>query len=178
MTPSVRRSFEDLERNKAFVLSRISNWRGQHLAFHPRPASWSALDVLDHLVRVEEAAMQAVLSNLPNPQTIPLRHRFSGIMVRAVMRSPIRVRVPDSEPAVLPGLGRDLQSIKNRWAEVRHEMTGLLAPLSPEQLRAGVVRHPVAGWMTILQGMDFLSAHLRHHVYQLDRLGKSVRAAF
>ena len=67
----------------------------------------------------------------------------------------------------------DLEEISSRWIAVRQDISGLLQSLESQQLRCGLFRHPVSGWMTISQTLAFTSAHLRHHVYQVERLKKA-----
>jgi len=82
-----------------------------------------------------------------------------------------RVKVPPAALTVLPEvITDDASSIATHWEQVRGEMGILLQSLQPNQLGRGLFRHPVSGWMTMRQAIAFLSAHLRHHGYQIDRL--------
>ena len=168
------RIFQDLERQKQALLSRIASWPAEHRRFRAKAANWSPVEIVDHLVRVEETAMKTVLSNLPNGSRVRPYDRVRGVLVNAVMRSRIRVSVPAGVPAVVPEPSAELQRVAERWDRTRAEMARLLAQLSAEQLRRGLVKHPIAGWMTIQQGLAFLSAHIHHHVYQLDRIEKAL----
>ena len=175
MVDNVSRVFQTLELQKRALLDRIAAWPTEQRQFRPAPGRWSALDIVDHLVRMEETALVGVQTNLPHGHPVRIIDRLSGMLVNGLMRSPIRIRVPAGVPAVLPDGAADLDALGNRWAEIRKEMASLLCLLAQEQLHTGLVRHPVAGWMSILQGMRFLSAHLIHHEYQLDRLERTAR---
>jgi hypothetical protein len=61
-----------------------------------------------------------------------------------------------------------------QWVKNRERLFSLLDSLQPDQLSLGVFRHPVSGWMTMPQALAFLSAHIRHHEYQLDRLKSAI----
>jgi uncharacterized damage-inducible protein DinB len=175
MTPSLRPSFDDLQRRKRAVLFGLSAWSEERLCLQPAPASWSALDVLDHLLKVEQGWLDAVRSNLPDGHPVALRDRLGAWAVLCVMRSPMRVKVPDSASQVLPEKAADLSLITQQWQAAREEMAQLLTDLSPKQLRCGLFRHPVSGWMAIRQALAFLSAHLQHHGYQLRRIQRATR---
>jgi len=133
------------------------------------------LDVLDHLVKVEEALLEAAHEQLPNGIPVTFKDRVGAFFVISVMRSPMRVKVPTSATMVLPEATTDSHDTAKRWSEVREQMANLLRSLQPEQLRTGLFRHPVSEWMTMANALAFLSAHLRHHEYQLNRLNSATR---
>lgn len=170
MTPVLARSFEKLERQKTEALGEIAAWSPERLRFRPDPASWSTLDVLDHLMKVEQALLKAVMANLPHGQPVSLRSRLGARLVIGVMRSRLRVKVPPAATSVLPGAKLDPAGLGPRWTATRDELGALLATLSREQLRRGLFRHPVSGWMTMPHAVTFLAAHFGHHQRQLARL--------
>jgi hypothetical protein len=171
---AVKRWFEKLERQKQTVLADVAGLSAAQLAFRPE-ASWSVLNVLDHLVKVEKAFVANVHGHLPNGMPVTLRDRVGGMAVIFVMQSPMRVKVPPAASMVLPEATVTLPETGARWAEVREEMADLLGSLRPEQSGCGLFRHPIGGWMTMARGLQFLSAHMRHHGYQLNRLKSAIR---
>lgn len=175
MTPRLQQWFERLERQKRLVLSDLSRWSESAIRYRPEPAAWSAMDVVDHLVKVEKASLEGIHSQLPNEIPLTFKDRIGGLLVISVMKSPMRIKVPASVSMVLPESTPDQAAIARHWDEVRAEMGDLLRSLKPSQLRCGLFQHPVSGWMTMPQAMAFLSAHLRHHGYQLRRLKNSTR---
>lgn len=164
------RSFEKLERRKQTVLSDVGGLSPAQARFQSEPAAWSALEVLDHLVKVERGFLEGVRKALPHGAPVPFLDRVKALAVIAVMQSPIRVKVPTSALTVLPEAATDLTGIVTRWDNVRHDMADLIRSLDTEQLSQGVFRHPVSGWMTMPRAITFLSAHIRHHRYQLQRI--------
>lgn len=176
MTQTIRRRFDKLERQKCEVLSVLARLSTPQLYFRPTPGAWCALEVLDHLIRVEESTLQTVREHLPNGISISLRDRAGGLFITSVMLSPMRVKVPPSASMVMPAATKDLSACAASWTEVREKMANLLGSLQPAQGRIGLFRHPVSGWMTMTDTLRFLSAHLQHHRYQLSRLKSAARA--
>lgn len=171
MTPGIRQLYEKLERQKKTVLSEVALWSPAQVRFRPKPSAWSALDVLDHLVKVEVALIDAVRSELPDGNPMTFRDQVGALIILVVMLSPVRVKVPPAALTVLPEvMTDDASDIAAHWEQVRGDMGILLQSLQPNQLNRGLFRHPVSGWMTIRQAIAFLSAHLQHHEYQLNRL--------
>lgn len=175
MNAAVRRPFEELQRRQEAVLLDLGRWPVARLQFRPSPTSWSALDVLDHAIKVEKGCLQSLRQNLPEGHKVGARERFGAFMVITVMRSPTRVRTPAAVPQVLPAGEHDLAAMTREWQIIQKKMTRVLDDLSAPQLRCGLFPHPVSGWMTAPQAMSFLAAHLRHHRYQLNRLERATR---
>jgi hypothetical protein len=116
-----------------------------------------------------------VKAKLLNGTARGLRDRIGAIFTIGLMLSPMRVKAPASATAILPQTTEDPAETALRWKEVRTEMADLLGRLRTDQLGCGLFRHPVSGWMTIQQALTFLSAHMQHHIYQLNRLMLAMR---
>jgi DinB superfamily len=178
MTPTREETIERLERQKARLVRPIKTWPHEWLTYKPTPASWSALDVLDHLRKTELAVFQSCEHNLKSSnQTVTLRERARGILFLAIMRLPVRVRVPDPVSFVLPGRVTSLQTVLDSWSAQRALLKAFLGAMGTANENVGVTFHPAVGWMNLRGAMSFLSVHIRHHEYQLRRIKKHIEAA-
>jgi hypothetical protein len=163
-------ALEKLESQKTLLLRRLAGWPPAQLSFRPEPSAWCALDVLSHLVNVESNISKAIRSHLPDGVPVSIKDKAGAVLVNSVMRSPIRVKVPPTAKAALPKPVESLEEVSAEWLLVREEWQRLLGSLPAQADRRGFFRHPVAGWMSVPTTIDFLSAHLQHHGYQIDRL--------
>ena len=170
MDRALQRKFQKLQRQKQDVLSDLAGLSAAQLHFQPDSNSWCALDVLDHVIKTESTILAMVRQQLPNKNRVTLQNRAGAMLVNAIMRSPIRVKVPRQATMVLPSTESDLPDITANWSRTRDDIATLLESLTPEQMRIGAFRHPVAGWMNVNRTLMFLSVHLSHHVFQLERL--------
>ncbi len=175
MTSHLSHSFHKLERQRRNLLAGVSTWSEARLRFRPDPSTWSMLDMLDHLLKVELEILKAINASLPDGVPVTLKDRFGALMVAGVMLSPMRIKVPGAASEVLPAATSSLAEIAQKWGSSRLELLQLLNSLSSSQLRLGLFRHPVAGWMTIAQTMNFFSVHLTHHRHQFARLKQATR---
>lgn len=166
----LHKSLARLEEQKAKVAGDLQGWCEAALQLRPEPGSWSALDVVDHLSRVESGVLGAMRSGIGSARRVTWKESAGAIAVRLVMYSPMRVAVPKGAEVALPDPVPDLAGNLERWDGVRRELTALCDSVSLEQNQCGVFRHPVSGWLTVPQTLGFLSSHLRHHEYQLRRL--------
>lgn len=151
----------------------VRGWSTAKLAFRPAPDAWSAIEVLDHIVKVEDRITAAARIGLRAPHRIGLRDRLGFLFIDRLFRSRHRVKVPRSAADVLPDRMAKLDSICRHWVLTRSELDDLLSSLSPIQFRVGVFRHPVSGWMTVPQILRFFSVHMQHHRFQLTRLSQA-----
>ncbi len=174
MIPKLRRSFEKLEKQKNALISEVSTWSAERAKFRLNPDCWSSREVLDHLFKVEQACLSVARNNLSAGHPVTTKDRLGSCMVIGVMMSPMRVKVPAAAARVLPEAA-DLSVTVERWNQTRREMADLLQQVTPAQCRAGLFRHPIAGWMTLPMTMLFISSHLRHHRYQINRLKQATR---
>ena len=168
MPPSV--ALSTLEQQKDEVLADVSAWSAARLAYRPAPTAWSAAEVLDHLVRVEREILAAAEHGLVAPHRRGVRDRVGVALLDWLFRSDRRVRVPTSVPEVLPAQDADLVTVRREWDAARRDLGRFLAALTPGQRGAGVFRHPVAGWMSVPQVLQFFWVHTHHHGFQLARL--------
>jgi len=177
MNPRIQKKFAKLEEQKERLLSDISKLPAKRLRFRPNPKTWSILEILDHLVKVEDSIMNMVRQNLPDGNQVSPIDRLGAVMVTSMMKTTIRVKVPAQATMVLPQDVDGLAEIETRWNLTRTEMSRLLSSLQNEQLKCGLFRHPVGGWMTMAQTLGFISAHLKHHVFQINRVSAAGRDA-
>ncbi len=159
-----------LEVQKAALLSGVDGWSPQRLAHRPAGGCWSASQVFDHLVTTEERILDAAQRGFRQPHRIGVSDRVRTIFLRKVFESDRRVKVPASATQVLPAPSPSMEDVCARWQAVRHELAVFHGQFSPAQLRRGIFKHPVGGWMALPDVVEFFYVHMLHHRFQLDRL--------
>lgn len=165
---------ERLEEPRRVLLARVGAWPVELQARRPADGGWSALEVLEHLVRTEVGICGIVEKRLAAPQPIGLRDRMGFAMVERAFLSPRRVKVPDAVKEIEPAESLGLAEVAARWEAARTELAALIP--RAEECRGGVFRHPVAGWMSFEQVLRFFEVHMVHHGYQLDRIAGELGA--
>jgi len=174
MSASAVDAFRLLQPQKEFFLSELSPWNSGQLRFSCKPGSWSALQVLDHVVRTERGILAEMQKNVQRCEGVPFVQRFRGDLLIQLMRSPARVQVPRSVARfILPGDALDLAELAAAWNDSQAKLGQWVAEVREDQTAYAGFRHPVSGWMSVLQGVLFLAAHVRHHRYQLGRIRRS-----
>lgn len=168
--PAIRERLDRLDRGREAFLSAISALPSGSAEWRPSVDSWSPAQVVQHLCLVEELTLAQLERPLPSDRARPtLRTRVGALVVRVVFSVGIRVRTPTRKVAPEPPLPLDVSV--PRWRAAGTRLRERVETLSGQ---AGpVMLHPVAGPMTMLQGLDFLLVHLDHHGKQLRRITRS-----
>ena len=176
LTPRTERLLNKLQQQQREMLSGMRGIQPERLHVRPAANQWSALDVLAHLVKVEQefvSGLRAGLSVQRPPPGLAERMRCWGVI--AVMRSPMKVAMPASVAQhITPDAALSFEQAGTEWMAARAELVALITSL-PAPVRGGVLRHPVGGWLTLEDTLRVLLAHTHHHQYQLRRLETHAR---
>jgi len=176
MEASLSGQFAKLERQKETLLEQLAEWDSPLLTFRSAPGQWSALEVLDHIVKTESAILAVMRSHAASSRTVPAPDRLRGFLLTILFLTPARVKAPGSVKAIVPSENASFVSLSAAWTETRAELEDFLASLPRKRMEAAMFQHPVAGWMTLPRTLRFLSAHIIHHVFQLRRLSAASQA--
>lgn len=167
-----------LEDQKAAMVAEVSAWPEEVRSWRPADGGWTALQVLDHLVRTETGICGVATKRFEQPVRIGLRDRVGFKFVHAVFRTRRRVKVPESVGRFInPGQELELAEIVSRWDVGREELARLAAHVEQAACRGGLFKHPVSGWISFEQMLRFFSVHLLHHEFQLERIWESAGQA-
>ena len=139
--------------------------------FRPTVESWSLLQVTEHCVLAEEKSLQGMLNGPPPGTTVTLIAHVRMGMVRLVMKSDIRVKVPVAR--VIPQGDATLPELEARWGESRRGLAAFLEGIPEVDAGAARFRHPIGGWVTASEGVAFLAGHIGHHARQLARIQRA-----
>lgn len=159
-----------LESQKQLLLSRFDGWSVARLSYRPSASGWSAIQVLDHLVRTEEEILSSAKQGLGFPHRIGVRDRIGFLFIRKIFETDRKVKVPASAAQVLPDQYPAFGDVLERWQITRSDFVRFQSQLSPKQAVSGLFRHPVCGWMGMPQISQFFFVHMIHHGFQIGRL--------
>lgn len=174
MRGSAGNAFRLLQMQKDSFLHDLGSWNPAQLGFSCKPGSWSALQVLDHVVRTERGILAEMQQNVRQCDRVPFVHRVKSDLLILLMRSAARVKVPSLvAPVILPGYEPDLSELTAAWNDTQTQLGQWVGELRENQSACAGFRHPVSGWMSVLQAILFLAAHVRHHRYQLERIRRN-----
>lgn len=170
METTIERAWRRLEEGREGVRTRVEGTAPERRVIRPTPTTWSMVDVVEHLVLVEDG-IRTALAKDPTPDR-PREVRWGRWWrfptMRLVLKTGIRISAPT--PAILPAGERSYESLLVDWERSRALLRTWLEGFDRRILGDPRFRHPLVGWLTIPQGITFAADHLEHHLPQLDRL--------
>lgn len=173
--------FEQLERATLKLLASAEAL-GPDSTKAPADGHWSAVQVVHHLLFIEDNIVKYVQKKLQADELLPkvgLLTRLRAQFVRLFLRLPgVKFKAPRGV-ATLTDAGNlpTLPELRATWEASRRQLERLLNEFPGRQLNSAIFPHPRSGRITIFQVMEFLLDHLLHHQQQMGRITKVLRPA-
>lgn len=152
------------------VLTHVEQLSETEALWRPAEGGWSARDVLEHLLITEEL----VLAQYPARGTPRvLREWWLVRLMTLASAGGLRVRMPLR--ALAPTGQISVPDAAARWHAARARLRAEAATAATAASPVALLHHPAAGPFSWAGGLDFLTAHIRHHERQLRRLARARR---
>jgi hypothetical protein len=154
----------DARRNA--LLDEVEALEPETLTARPLAGKWSILEIVEHLVLAERVVFQG----LPDPAQLKARkprpeQRVRHFLVLFVLRTGIPVGV--ASPAMNPEGGRSLAELRRLWDEDKAWLLACIDHLGPQGIHKAVLKHPIAGPISIPQAVVMSRIHLERHIRQI-----------
>jgi hypothetical protein len=165
--------WEQLQASKQALESAIAN---STCDAHFQPADgWSIAQVVEHLIASEGGTLGYMKKKSSGGwdalEEATAEHHEKSRAINARLESDERYKAPDVLPE--PGNSTSLQDLLQKWNALRRELEAFLVTLDVTHFNKLVFRQPSAGMLTILHALEFMDAHLRHHLPQINRIQQS-----
>ncbi len=149
---------QSLETRKAKMLVCLESLSHEERGSKPAPSDWSPLQVMEHVVIVEEwmAAPQPVGDN------ILLKGHLFMIFGVGLMRTGLRV---PTLPMATPRGDPDYADVKRRWEDARNALASKRAAVTGKARHLPIALHPAAGPLNAKQALTLLSSHAKEMRY-------------
>jgi uncharacterized damage-inducible protein DinB len=171
MREKERKLLAKLESRRREMVAEADRLTAEQLTFRPAPNAWSALDVLEHLVKVEEAIASRVRPRGPRGLLEAVRTKAALGVMRLVFAARRRIKVPTQ--GILPLGGVTLSDLVSRWEAAQVALTERLEEFGPQDWSRPMMRHPLIGRLTPAEGLTFIHCHMGHHRRQIERIRRA-----
>jgi uncharacterized damage-inducible protein DinB len=171
MREKERRLFARIETRCRELMAEADALSAEQLTFRPAPNSWSALDVIEHLVKVEEAIASRVRPR--EPRGLIETARTKAVLGAMYVVFGVRGRVKVPVQAILPLGGATLSDLASRWEAAQAALKERLEGFRPGDWSRPMMRHPLLGRLTPAEGLDFIHRHMGHHRSQIERIRRA-----
>ena len=169
MLANIQEKFESLIKKREDLLQQLRLLSNAMLSFKAAQDKWSIVEVIEHLVMVEEDFFNQLSTNVPASTLDPeskTPEKYQTVI--KVMKRDIPVDVPDE--SVKPHGRLTLDELLNHWDEVRNKLQGLLAEITSKNKDDPVYRHPYGGPLDIAETLNFIDVHFDNHLRHIDRI--------
>lgn len=136
--------------------------------------TWSMAQVIEHLLASEGGTLgymkKKSSGGWDSLEEANEEHHAQSNAINARLESAERYKAPDVLPE--PGNTVSMEELLSRWNLQREELFQFLATIDSAHFNKLVFRQPAAGMLSILHTLEFMDAHLRHHIPQIERINQ------
>lgn len=175
MNESYLRQFDQLEQERQAIYEKIRPYDAEILRRNPDPDSWSAVQVMQHLLKTEQGTLTYIGKKLKYRTGIPaagIGTRIRSFLLNLYLRGPIKAKAPGFLGEV--DASADPEEVWAQWNTSRQNMREMIVAFPPEYAQHAILKHAFAGRITLAQTLSFLIEHQRRHTAQLERTLASV----
>ncbi|QHT66104.1 DinB family protein [Rhodocytophaga rosea] len=174
MHPKTEKLFQQLEDSRNRLISIIQSYPQSVSPVKPSPEEWSMAQVAIHLAITEIQILGYVQRKLLKGelQDSNLRSWLRYMVVLVALRYRKKIKAP--KQVALPPEGVTLAEAIAKWEEVRGEWEKFLTLLPAGTIHKNIFKHPLTGFLNILQTLGFMNEHVCHHIHQIHRIGETV----
>ena len=172
MHPSFQTLLDTLEQEREALFSLLEFRSDKDLNHPPAPGTWSAIQVMHHLIISEELALQYLRKKLsfdPKFEKAGLRSRMRVVLLKFYLGLPFKFKAPEAVSGEALPAFVSLADTRARWSATRREMAAFLAEMPESHLDKELFKHPFAGKMTLEGMLEFFLTHFRRHREQIIR---------
>lgn len=172
MIRGLEQEFTKLELQLAELLQMVKPLSAAQQNFKPDPETWSILQVFRHLIQSEgqiNRYLHKKILGVKAAGTAGFSARVRSFILNVAMRLPIKYKVPDVIKVEFED-NYDFEPLVTTWQQQRRELRTFLETLDETTGGKELFRHPVAGRMSIRQGLTFMQEHVDRHTRQVERI--------
>ncbi len=178
MHKSLRPIFDRLQKSMVELLEEIKDQPDSVLNERPENGGWSVLQVIYHLVLVEEASLAYVKKKLSFGEEIPeagIKQTMRAKYLNSFIRMPLKVKAPERvDESQMPKDIRFWEALK-KWKDNRAELEEFLDQMPDKFLKTELYKHGLVGKLTPKNMLIFFELHFKRHRKQINKVLKEVK---
>lgn len=161
------------------LLSLLSAYTTEQLQEKPTPESWSAIQVIQHVMLAEQLSVGYVRKKMQFPQGLKKSSLENWIrlqLLRFFMNAPLKFKAPAivAEPKFSNDV--DFGILAEKWRAIRTDLRKLLDEFPPELEGTNIYKHAMAGRLSLNGMLEFFEGHFSRHRKQIFNALKAVGA--
>ena len=171
MDQRIKAAIEAMKSQKQAMTDLLSGWTEEELKTVSY-GKWNALQVLEHVITSEVGTLGYLKKKTLAPAAeLPKAgedNQTKGESLVKALKSDEKWAAPEVLPD--PKGERSLEKQLGFWSNHREQHFDFIQGLDAEYYNKQVFNHPLAGRIDLYHTMEFQADHIKHHMYQLERL--------
>jgi|YNPMSStandDraft_2_1061718.scaffolds.fasta_scaffold02651_4 hypothetical protein len=171
-----KKQFDTLESLRQNIHKLADNLDHEILKKKPSENEWSILEICNHLMVIEQLSIGYIrhkIENVDKAKPAPFKHRLFTLILKIALKLPLKFKAPKNVSQIpVPKSFTDLMMI---WDMTRKELWKVIEKIPDGAYHKAFFKHPLAGYMTISDMLDFFILHQKRHMKQIKRTLNKVK---
>lgn len=151
------------------LFQQIDSLTNEQFNENPDEASWSPIEIIDHLVKMELSIIKGIRKELKNP-TSP------SVKKKPIQLSTLRLLKVEAPAHTIPSSDyKRTEEMKAQLHHARMELLSLYKSSNPSILKEKSLKHPIFGQVPLIQWFTFTGLHEKRHAKQLENTIKKIK---
>lgn len=178
MHSSLNPLFKGLQKSMTELLEEIKDQPDSVLNEKPENGGWSVIQVIYHIVLVEEVSLKYVKKKLSFGDDIPkagIKTSMRSFYLKSFFKLPVKIKAPELVSEMhMPSEIRFWEVLK-KWKDNRAELEEFLDNMPDKLLKSELYKHALIGKLTPKSMLQFFDLHFKRHRKQLKKVLAEVR---
>lgn len=155
------------ERDKIFA--KLVKAAPERSMIRPSSGAWCSSEIMQHLKNSETGVLHVLKKQVVKESTSFKTHRLGNTFRSMLLNASLISNFKFKAPAVVAETGEieTPENLLGQWNTYKQEMMDLLGAFPAELKNKLVFRHPVAGWLNLMETLQFMRFHQMHHMRQV-----------
>jgi len=177
MNTELSTALEAFSQARIDFIKKVEDIPREQRSQHPAEG-WNILQVMEHVITSEVGTLEYMKKKTLAPYAdIPLAGEESeagSAQLNRALQSEKKWKAPDVLPD--PTGAQSFDNMLAYWDNLRGKYRVFLDELNPGYYNRAIFKHPFSGRLNLIQTIDFLTNHIVHHGYQVDRIKTEISA--
>ncbi len=174
MNQAISAELRKLDEQKRSILEFLKDQQPEDLT-KALPGKWCMIQAMRHVQMSEEGSV-SYMSKKSLAGDEMKKRPFKSVLLLQILYLVFFLRIKFKAPAIISNPPvTSLEELEKDWEETRNKLVEFVGNYPEKWDKKGVYKHPFIGMFNILEGLQFLNAHLRHHRNQVGRITRQIR---
>ncbi len=133
-----------------------------------RNQKWSAMQICEHVLRIEQATYSNIKTHWNKKKRLPIRAFLNARLLVRALASEKQFKVPAIE-SIIPPNALSLDELIQEWTASQENWFSFLGEKQKGRFYVAF-HHPIAGYLNMDQTLEQLNVHSLRHLKQLQNL--------